>query len=410
MKNTIFILTMSFCLFLLSCEGIDSDYVSESLTPLKVSDINFKSGNKLVSISAGHRFVCVIDNEGNPYCWGENSEGQLGKGDFYYESSFPVTVSKITGFSIVSAGYSHTCGISDGIVYCWGDNYFGQLGNGASGVQDCPEDNKECENKDTPQKIGVNNNWEHVSSGGLHTCGISEGELFCWGQNQLGQLGTGDEEIKFEPEKIGERDDWVIVSSGGSHNCGIAGDELFCWGRNFHGQLGDGTRIDRFSPVPVDVSGVLKNKKITSISSGYSHTCVIDSDGKVYCWGRNNWRQLGEGSYSSSSIPVAVDDKGVLKNKKIISISSGSYHTCAVDKEGKAYCWGINNDGELGDGTGGDWESYSNIPVAVDTSGAIKGKKLVSISAGSSTTCALDSEGVAYCWGSNLYGELGIGD
>ena len=130
---------------------------------------------------------------------------------------------------------------------------------------------------------------------------------------------------------------------------------------------------------------------------------MLDSTGAAYCWGYNNWGQLGDGSTADSSVPVAVDTSGVLAGKTLTQISANYGSTCALDTSGAAYCWGYNYYGELGDGSTAD----SSVPVAVDTSGALAGKTLTQITAGGFHACALDTAGAAYCWGYNDSGQLG---
>jgi alpha-tubulin suppressor-like RCC1 family protein len=155
-------------------------------------------------------------------------------------------------------------------------------------------------------------------------------------------------------------------------------------------------------PVAVSTSGVLSGKTVTAIGVGYDHACAIAS-GKAYCWGTNSSGQLGNGTMVSSTVPVAVNTSGVLSGKTVTAIGTGTYATCAV-ASGQAYCWGYNFFGELGNGTG----NSSTVPVAVNTSGVLSGKTVTVIGVGDSHTCAVAS-GQAYCWGTNWSGQLGNG-
>jgi alpha-tubulin suppressor-like RCC1 family protein len=199
------------------------------------------------------------------------------------------------------------------------------------------------------------------------------------------------------------------IAAGLQNGCALGGGgQAYCWGSGGNGQLGNGSTGDSLVPVAVDTSGVLAGKTLAGISAGQSHVCVLDSDGKAYCWGSGGSGQLGNGvsnGLSNSSIPVAVDTSGVLAGKTLTSIAAGEQHTCAVDRDGKAYCWGYGVNGPLGNGGG----SNADVPVAVDTSGVLAGKTLTGISAGNTHTCAVDSGGKAYCWGSGASGQLGNG-
>src|ERR1017187_6752206 len=196
------------------------------------------------------------------------------------------------------------------------------------------------------------------------------------------------------------------ISAGGEHTCAIVSGEAYCWGENYNGELGDGTNINSGLPVAVDTSGVLAGRTLTQITAGYEHTCALDSTGTAYCWGLNAYGQLGDGSTTSSNVPVAVDISGVLAGQTLTQITVGVVNTCALDSAGDAYCWGWNAFGQLGDGT----TTSSSVPVAVDASGVLAGKTLTQITAGRDHTCAVTTADVAYCWGFNSVGQLGDGN
>ena len=134
-----------------------------------------------------------------------------------------------------------------------------------------------------------------------------------------------------------------------------------------------------------------------------SNTCAVASDNKAYCWGNNIYGALGNNSTTNFSIPVAVNTEGVLAGKIIKSISDSNIHTCAIASDDKAYCWGAGSSGQLGNGT----TSMTKVPVAVNTTGVLAGKTIKQISAGTSHTCAIASDDKVYCWGSGSFGALG---
>lgn len=179
----------------------------------------------------------------------------------------------------------------------------------------------------------------------------------------------------------------------------------YCWGKNDFGALGNGTNNNKNSPFEVNNTGVLAGKKIVGTSAGYNHTCVIDDDGRVYCWGYNSQGQLGNGASGTTNnpYPTAVVTSGPLSSRKVIKVNGGDSHTCAVTADGNVYCWGGNNYGQLG--IGGTTSSF--VPVEIDMSGVTAGKNFVDVSAGYAHTCALASDGTAYCWGFNGHGQLG---
>ena len=195
------------------------------------------------------------------------------------------------------------------------------------------------------------------------------------------------------------------ITVGGEHTCALdAAGTAYCWGENEEdGDLGDGTTTNSDVPVAVDSSGVLAGKNLTQITTGQQATCAVDDTGAAYCWGSGGG-ELGDGSAAGSDVPVAVDESGVLAGKILTQITVGGNYTCALDGTGAAYCWGENNNGQLGDGS----TANSSVPVAVNVNGVLAGKTLTQITAGfGGSTCALDSTGAAYCWGYNYYGELG---
>jgi alpha-tubulin suppressor-like RCC1 family protein len=195
------------------------------------------------------------------------------------------------------------------------------------------------------------------------------------------------------------------IAAGGYQSCSIESGKAYCWGDNGFGELGDGSTAGSSVPVAVDTSGVLAGKTLTQIAAGGGFTCALDTAGAAYCWGLNNWGNLGDGSTTSSGVPVAVDTGGVLAGKTLTQIAVGGEHACALDSSGAAYCWGLNSSGELGAGSTAD----SSVPEAVDAGGVLAGKTLTQITAGDESTCAVDTEGVAYCWGLNNHGQLGDG-
>lgn len=250
--------------------------------------------------------------------------------------------------------------------------------------------------------------WKQLSAGYNHTCGIStDDKAYCWGWNQYGQLGnnsTADSLTPVAVDKSGVLNGKNIlsISAGFYHTCVVASDNLaYCWGINSSGELGNGLMAQSNIPTAVVSTGVLSGKTVKKIFAGFGDACVIASDNQAYCWGGNTNGALGNNSSSQTSVPVAVYTSGVLSGKTILSIALGSTHSCAIASNNLAYCWG--GAGRIGNGT----SVNSLVPVAVSTAGVLSGKTIKSITANWAYTCAIASDDQAYCWGWGGYGQLG---
>jgi alpha-tubulin suppressor-like RCC1 family protein len=316
------------------------------------------------------------------------------------------------GVSSVSAGGDSACAIEGGMAYCWGWNQNGQLGDGTTADSAVPV---------AVDASGVlaGKTLTQISTGAGAACALdSDGAAYCWGANGAGQLGDGttaDSAVPVAVDASGVLAGKTLtqISTSGGVTCAIATTgAAYCWGSNtYYGELGDGsTSVSSSVPVAVDTSGALANKTLVQISVGEFAACALDAGGRAYCWGGNSFGELGDGSVSdSSSVPVAVGTGGVLAGKRLTQITAtGQYHVCALDTAGAVYCWGSDGFGQLGDGSGGSGIN-SSVPVAVDTGGVLAGKTITRITGGAPYTCALDSAGTSYCWGWNIYGPLGDG-
>lgn len=292
----------------------------------------------------------------------------------------------LTSVISVSSGLYHSCAIlSDSTIRCWGDSRSVQTG--ASRGSSYPGS--------PAVQVGGIGDVASVSAGGFHTCAVlTGGAVECWGENSSGQLGDGTLTNSSIPVAVEGLPSAVSVSAGGGdlgHTCAVLlGGAVECWGDNEQGELGDGTTTT--SLVPVAVSGIAT---AVSVSSGLYHSCALLSGGAVKCWGDNNYGQLGNGTNTASSTPVAVE--GIAH---AVSISGGALHTCAVLSGGAIECWGSNYHGQLGDGT----TTARAAPVAV--SGIANA---VNVSSGTFHTCAALSDGKVKCWGYGLWGRLGNG-
>ena len=238
-----------------------------------------------------------------------------------------------------------------------------------------------------------------VSSGAYHSCAIlDDGSVSCWGRNDNGQLGDGTRDSSLEPQKVSMPmgRNTIEISAGSYHTCALLDDgSIRCWGSNVFGQLGDGTTIERTTPITVNLgSGV----SAIGVSSGESHTCAVLSDNRVKCWGLNANGQIGDGTTTDRHIPAysSLGGTGALR------VSAGSFHTCAITLDRNVMCWGENWNGQLGDSSNVD----RNTPVEVSIP---SNSSAISIDSGAFHSCLGMNDGSMFCWGYNAHGQLGNG-
>ena len=258
-----------------------------------------------------------------------------------------------------------------------------------------------------------------VSNGSYHSFGLtSDGRIYAWGRNTSGELGIGTTLARYNVpiavKTTGTPMDGKVVKQvegggryEGSHSIALASDgTVYTWGLNQYGQLGNNTTTNSRSPIAVQVAGTpLAGKTIVQIAAGADHSLALDSDGALYAWGSNAYGQLGNGTTTNSSVPVAVKIAGTpLAGKTIVQIAAGANHNMVLTSDGAVYTWGWNYHGQLGNNT----KTNSNTIVAVQTiSTPIAGKKIVKIAAGQGHSLALTDDGMVYAWGRNDTGQLG---
>ena len=339
--------------------------------------------------------------------WGRNTNGVLGDGT-ELNRRVPVAITNsgaLAGKTVVavSASGMHSMALdSDGRVYAWGINHGGVFGNGTTSSSRVPVA-VDTSGVLAGKKIVA------ISAGFYHSVALSsDGRVYTWGEGEYGQLGAGATRSSLVPVAV----DMTGVLAGKTvkkinasnlTTLVIASDgRAYSWGDNHHGRVGDGTNINRPVPVAVNTSGVLAGKTITDISVGSDYSHVVTSDGRVYGWGHNEFGQLGDGTRVDTAVPVAVDMSGVLAGKTIVSVRAGSYQSLVLSSEGRVYSWGSNYEGELG--TGETTPSRSIVPVAVKMTGALASKTVVAIETTGGFSAALASDGRLYTWGKNEIG------
>ncbi len=350
----------------------------------KNAPVQSSTKNLWQTVSLGDQAVCGLKADQSMLCWGGNFYGQLGNGSIGGNLAAPERIGTATNWLAASAGSDHTCALKkNGSLYCWGYNYYGELGTGNNSY------------KDKPARVGKKLYWRSLDSGDFFSCALKANHsLWCWGKNNRGQLGDGTTAARKQPvRESGKSLAWQSVSSGGEHSCGLQAGAAWCWGNNGVGQLGDGsTALIRLSPVAVIGGGTW-----TQVAAGGFHSCGLKA-GAIWCWGWNGYGQLGDGTTANKNIPA----REATAATDWIAVSCAAKHTCAIKSTGTLWCWGLNTDGRLGDNT----NSNSALPVQEFTHAA----DWLTVVGADAHTCALKSDHTLWCWGNNAYGQLGSGD
>jgi alpha-tubulin suppressor-like RCC1 family protein len=395
-----------------------------------------------ISIGAVH--FCAIGAAGEPganlVCWGYNDSGQLGGGtvgpDYTYAVVSNGQLDPGTWVDVATGG-QHSCAIdSHGRLWCWGSNVLGQIGDGNGGPL--------ATAKSSPVQVLSQSGalWKSVSAGSRHTCAIdSNEELWCWGDNESGQIGNGTTQLQLSPVRIAHALDkgWKSVSTISSHTCAIDIDlKLWCWGGNTYGQTGSSTTVgsNTTSPSPVIHPG---GSPWDRVETGYRHTCAIDLAGDVWCFGDSEFGQAGG---IEEDEPIQLVRVAHPEQKVWIDIVVGAFHSCAIDDDDALWCWGDNRSGQIGDNETmvltpkqlGDSQhgwvraaAGSNVTCGIRSGGSIwcwpgigdvnkpsrvrLGGKAALVSTGMDHTCALKDDGTLWCWGaSRMPGEKKVLD
>lgn len=373
-------------------------------------------GSNVVSVATGMSYTCAATRAGAVYCWGKIS--YLGGESRQWVdcgpalasrcSTVPVRVEPSVPLRSLAGGSAHICGLDvDGVAYCWGAFTLGRLGIGPVDRDACFDGTSDrCGQR--PERVAGAARFDALAAGGLHTCAIAGNAAYCWGSATDGQIGAGpvdslSEQCSVEcaatPTPVAGTHSWRAVAAGDAHSCAIdLQGRAFCWGRNQFGQLGRGAGNVSWSDAP---TAVASTATFQTIAAGGSFSCGVDAAGQAYCWGLNSSGQLGNNAtiercdffLGCSTTPVAV-----VGGLSFESLSLGSNHACGIATDGRAYCWGSNGSGQLGDGSVID--AGTPQPVAGNL-------RFRALSAGGEHTCGITTGGALYCWGSNIYGQVG---
>lgn len=313
--------------------------------------------NDATRVAAGSGFTVAIQRDGSLVAWGDNEFGQFGDGT---NGGGPTPINTlIDGASDVAAGSLHTCAVRSGETWCWGQNFYAQLGDGTQ--------------IDRNRPVRVLGSSRGVAAGTAHTCAVrTDGSVWCWGASPPRATA---------PRRVVTRDA-IDVVSGADHSCALMSrGHVECWGVNNLGVLGaDSSAYTQETPTPV-----VDLDDATGLAAGGYTTCAIRAGGTVACWGA-----LVTGA---ASRPQAIE--GLTDVRRL---AVGDYRVCAVRGDGVLWCLGVNDAGELGDGT----TMRRTSPVRV-----LDG--VADVTLGRNHTCAVLTTGGVRCWGNNDSGQLGTG-
>jgi RHS repeat-associated protein len=378
---------------------------TNSASPIQVSGL---SG--ITAVAAGQQFFLALKPDGTVWAWGRNDSGELGNGTFStsgcYCSDVATQVSGLTGVKklIVNRNSFSLVLKSDGTVWGWGINTYGQLGNGSTTNSDVPVQVSGLTNA-----VQVSDDQDTNSGAPINTALAldANGAVWAWGSNYLGQVGNGTFStngcgcIDAPVQLTGLTGVTQVLTGGDRVSVALKGDgTLWDWGYNFYGQLGDGNTSN--SDVPVQVSGLTRITSAVGFAEDNYFGLALRSDGTVWAWGQNSSGQLGNGTTTSSYVPVQVSG---LTGVTDVSIGDVGAFAVALRGDGTAWAWGDNSYGNLGNGTTGQTGCYCS-DVAVQVNGLTH---VTALGAGNEETAALKADGTVWDWGYNRDGEMGNG-
>jgi alpha-tubulin suppressor-like RCC1 family protein len=371
-----------------------------------------------ILVSSAMALFCLLPcqralAQGTVWDWGSNASGQLGNGT-NTASNTPVAVSVPTGVTAIAGGggalgYGHSLALkSDGTVWAWGNNAEGQLGNGTI----CTT-SQLCGVATPAQVIGLTG-VTAIAAGDAHSLALkSDGTVWAWGNNASGQLGNGTFCTPTicgtaTPVQVSGLTNVTAIASGAEHSLALTSDgTVWAWGQNTQGQLGNGTTGNGTTApygiaTPGQVSGLTG---VTAIAGGGWHNLALTSNGTVWAWGLNREGQLGNGiidttyPYGSNTPVQASVPTGVT------AIAGGYTHSLALKSNGTVWAWGENDYGELGNGT---YSSCTAPPCGIATPAQVSGLTGMTAIAGGAYH-SLASNGTVWAWGANSAGQLGNG-
>jgi alpha-tubulin suppressor-like RCC1 family protein len=313
-------------------------------------------------------------------------------------SSVPVAVAGNRTFIAVSASHRHSCAIeTEGALFCWGDNTLGQLGINSSAPAAL-----------VPTAVFAAQAWRQVSAGVEHTCAVDVfDEAYCWGSGSDGKLGNGGQASVRVPVPVSGGLAWRAVSAGGALTCGVTRAGVpYCWGSNLVGGLGNPATTLSVVPQAVQVAA---GDTYRDIAAGESLACAVTATAGGRCWGNNPTGQLGIGTVNNALTPQAVS--GALSWAVIAAAAESSFlgHGCGVTTGGAVACWGLGDQGQLGRAATTTCLIFTTWPCTLSPLVVPTVPPATRVAVGVRHSCALTRDGALWCWGANGQGQLGDG-
>ncbi len=344
----------------------------------------------ITAIVAGNHFSMALKNDGTVWTWGQNQSGQIGNGTSGAPLATPYQVDNLNHVTNIDSGGSHCLARrDDGSVWAWGDGSHGQLGIGSSpATQTRPAQ--------VVNLIGVT----AIAAGGLHSLALkNDGTVWSWGDNfNFGVLGNGNATgISNVPVQVSGLSGIAAIAGGIYSSIALGNDgSTWVWGNNTNGELGIGG--GQLEVLPVEVNNITE---VTAVAAGGQHSAALRSDGTVWSWGANNWGQFGN-STTSATVSSTPTQAAVLTGG-VSALSAGGNHGLAIRANGSVWAWGLNQYGQIGNGSAG--AIGVSTPVKVNVLSGV----FTAVSAGFSHSLALKSDGTVWAWGYNAYGQVGNG-
>jgi alpha-tubulin suppressor-like RCC1 family protein len=327
--------------------GLGDGSIIERNRPVKVRQDAGGLLGGIKSISAGSLHSCAKTTAKAAACWG--ADGDYGTPDGTERHAAVPAFTDLGPIKSIGTGAFHSCALLvAGTVWCSGANWYGSLGNGT--------EQPSADAVQVQTSTGFLTGVRALSVGSFFNCAVrTAGDVWCWGQNENGSLGDGTTSNRATAVRVRQGQGFLggvrtVGQSVGHHVCAVKTDgSVWCWGANGVGQIGDGGQTERHTATRVRLGhGYLGG--VRSVATGFAHSCAVRNDSTLWCWGWNAIGELGDGTLHDRYEPVRVHlGHGYLGGVR--AVTAGAAHTCAITNAGVAWCWGTGWAGQLGDGS-----------------------------------------------------------